>query len=119
MSFAIGSTQASLQALSAMSIPAPQSTYRPYSTEVNLGDGLVRGMGFPIATWHWGFLSATQRDLLKALCTGQSSQVYIRTMINDLSYVEFQAVMVWPSEEERATSRILDITIEFHRLVEA
>ncbi|HZU86602.1 MAG TPA: hypothetical protein VFF78_03895 [Anaerolineaceae bacterium] len=119
MSFAIGSTHAGLQALTVMSIPAPQSTYRPTSTDVRLGDGSVRGMGFPVATWHWGFLSAAQRDQLRALCPGQSAAVYIRTVKDDLTYDDFSAVMVWPSEEERAAGRVLDFTLEFHRLVEA
>lgn len=119
MEFAIGNTLAGIQALRALSIPAPQSTYRPYSTDIRLGDGTMRGMGFPIATWHWGFLSAAQRDLLRTYCTGQSALVYIRTPKDDLSFVDYQAVMVWPSEEERASSRVLDFTLEFHRLVEA
>lgn len=118
MEFAIGTTLAGMQALSAMSIPAPQTTYRPYSIDVRLGDGLVRGMGFPVATWHWGFLSAAQRDALKAYCAGQSAQVYIRTPKDDLNFNDYQAVMVWPTEEDRVAGRALDVTLEFHRLVE-
>ncbi len=119
MEFAIGSTLAGMQEIRDMNIPAPQSTYRPYSTDIRLGDGSMRGMGFPVATWHWGFLSAVQRDLLKSFCVGQSALVYIRSIKDDLSYADYQAVMVWPTEEERAAGRVLDFTLEFHRLVEA
>ncbi len=119
MEFAIGTTLAGMQALSAMSIPAPQSTFRPYSTDIRLGDGTMRGMGFPVATWHWGFLSAAQRDVLKAFCAGQSALVYLRTTKDNMVFDDYQAVMVWPTEEERAAGRVLDFTLEFHRLVEA
>src|SRR5512142_323364 len=63
----------------------PQWTYEPYSSYANLGDGTRRGLGFPVATWHWQFLRDTQREALRALCPGLSASVYVRTLTNETS----------------------------------
>jgi len=101
----------------------PQWTYTPFSDHVVLGDGSVRGLGFPQATWHWQFLRDTQREALRALCPGLSASVYIRTLTNESSsgvrtYGNFLCVMYWPpASEDKQAGNVLGFTLEFHHMV--
>ena len=98
----------------------PKSTYTPYSEQQVLVSGLIRGVGFPVASWSWGVMSRVHRDALRVYCTGQSANVYIRTKTMDSSdsYSNFSAVMVWPTlEEERDTERRIKLKIDFRFLV--
>ncbi len=120
--YEIGSTS-SLTNVESLTVPVPppKSIYKPYSQMIGLGDGTVRGAGWPTAEWRWGYLTQAQRDQLRTFCTGASSNVYIRTRIMDTadSYAYFQAVMVWPIEsEERDASRRIDFAITFQKLVQ-
>lgn len=102
-------------------LTAPKSTFHPYSQMIPLGDGTVRGSGWPTAEWRWGFLSRAQRDQLRQFCTGASAAVEIRTKTMDSadSYKYFHAVMVWPVEsEERDAGRRIDFVVRFQKLVE-
>ena len=102
-------------------LPPPRSTFKPYSQAVNLGNGRVRGNGWPVAEWRFGFLKQAQRDQLRAFCPGASACVYIKTRTNDSadSYQVYTATMVWPQSEERdADGRRLDFVVEFINLQE-
>ena len=79
-------------------------------------------MGFPVATWSWDVLTRAHRDALRVYCPGMSSAVYIRTKTMDSSdsYANFNAVMVWPTQdEERDTERRIKLKITFRFLVPA
>ena len=109
-------------AVSGSSVPVsyPKSTFIPYANEVQLVSGLVRGLGFPRATWIWNVITRAERDALRTYCTGKSAAVYIRTKTMDSgdSYHTYSAVMVWPTQDEqRDTQRRLEFKIEFRALV--
>src|SRR5512139_3417785 len=107
-----------LESLSPAVYP-PKSTYRPYYEAVQLANGKARGLGRPIATWRWGFLTLAMRDKLRGYCTSKSADVYIRTRINESdAYGTFSAVMIWPDDEEKQAGRRLNFTIEFRNLVQ-
>lgn len=97
----------------------PRSTFAPWVATVDLGNGLSRAMGRPLASWQWGVISLAQRNSLRAYCTGKSARVYIRTRKNDSSdaYVTYDAVMMWPDEETKQAGRRFPFTIEFRDLV--
>ena len=120
--FGIGSTQAGITALSALATPVmdPKSTFSPYSQDIRLGDGTVRGSGWATAIWSWAFLPRAARDQLRTFCPGKSAVVYIWTRTMDSSDVfgAYQAVMVWPTDSEtRDFTRRTDFKIQFQRLV--
>lgn len=103
-----------------VSVMPPKSTFSPYASTVDLADGSKRGIGAPIATWHWDFLPQIMRDQLRAFCTGSSADVYIRTLTKDnaMSFKYYFAKMFWPvTSEETAATRRLDFTITFGQLV--
>ena len=119
--FAIGTamTPTNLEALATPVIP-PKSTFFPSASKVTLADGSDRAVGAPTATWHWGFLRQTQRDMLRTFCPGTSATVYIRTYTKDLTSAPkyYQAVMHWPTDaEETDASRRIDFTIKFDQMV--
>jgi hypothetical protein len=125
--YCIGTTYGNLTNVENLtpSIPGPEAMkhFQGYTHTPDLGNGLVRGGGFPKTAWHWGFLSAAQRDVLRSTyCSGKSSNVYIRTTDGSYTsgsptYKVYQAVMIWPDTEDRFAGRSLDITIEFRNLV--
>lgn len=109
-------------AVSGSSVPVsyPKSTFTPYSEEQQLVSGLVRGVGFPRAQWIWGVITREERDALRQYCPEKSATVYIKTKTMDTadSYHTYQAVMVWPTqEEERDTQRRLQLKITFRTMV--
>ena len=101
-------------------LEAPKPLFMPWLESKNLGNGRARGAGRPKGTWVWGYVTRTQRDILKTYCVGKSSLVYIRTSMNDNSdaYVTYSAVMLWPDGDEgRDAGRRINFTIEFRNLV--
>ena len=123
-SFEIGATEETMVNLESLASPIipPAWSYTEYSNEIQLPNGKVRGMGFPKATWHWGYLEAAEREVLRALCAGKSAEVFIKTPTNEdndgLSYSVFQCVMVWPAGETPTVEIYPDFTLEFRHLVE-
>ena len=111
------STSGSFKLLSVLLIPNPESQFHDSAERVRLGNGLTRGIGLPTATWHYGWLSAAQWKALKAFCTSESANVFIATMKNDGTYVEYSAVMVMPETYVVRATRYIDLSIEFNNLV--
>lgn len=101
-----------------LGLAAPKSTFRPYSQAQKLGDATIRGGGWPLAEWQWGFMRRANRDSLRAFCTGASRQVIIRTRQNDSAdaYANYRAVMVWPEEEKRDAGRRIEFVVKFQAL---
>lgn len=121
--FKIGSTLLGITSLDALTVPLldPSTTFQNYSQLLDLGSGLKRGAGYPIAKWIYVFLSQAQREQLREFCTGASAEVYIRTRTRDEDlyatlFKTYKAVMIWPEQEEYRNSRRLDITFTFTRL---
>jgi hypothetical protein len=96
----------------------PDWTYTESSNPVELANGHVRNLGFPLITWHWGFLSAADRTLLQTYCPGKSADVFVRTPVADCTFRTFQAVMVWPAGEDPSVGIYKDVTIEFRYPIE-
>lgn len=117
--FEIGSTSdtVNLESL-ATPVEPPDFTYTEWALEVKLANGQVRGMGFPQASWIWGYITSAERTMLRSFCSGKSAMVYIKTPDNSRTYKKFQAVMVWPAGEDPTADILPDFTIEFRHLVE-
>lgn len=94
----------------------PDWSYAPYSREDVLGDGTVRGSGYPVAEWHFGYLTQTEHDALRAYCSGKSANVYMVTKTNANTYGTFTATMVWPDNVRFENSKALDVTFKFLKL---
>lgn len=121
-SYGISSSSSQITLLGSLTTPVtpPKSIFRPFSLQIPLGDGTVRGAGWATAIWHWDVLSRAERDMLRTFCTGQSASVWIQTRTMDTadSYAVYSAVMVWPIvSEERDTGRRMRFDIEFRKLV--
>ncbi len=127
-SYEIGTTQVGLVNLGSLTVPvrAPRFTFSPYSKPIQLGNGRIRGAGWPKATWRWDVISAKERDQLRAFCSGASAVVYIKTRVNSNNgtvvdqYKVFQAVMIWPEPEgERDFTGVRkDFEIQFQAMIE-
>lgn len=117
--FEIGAALATCATLTSRGIPEPEANFTDYAELVTLGSGVVRGLGFPSATWHYGFTSNAQWDLLKAFVTGASTSVCIATMRNDGSFLRYNCVMELPITYVLRSTRVVDFTINFTNLVAA
>ena len=117
--FMIGLTEMDLTNVEELGEPleAPKSEYSPYARTVNLGNGGKRGVGFPMASWTFGLLTVEQRDQLKEFCPGASGEVVIRTKLNDDTYADFQATMLWTDVEDRWYGVKRNYQILFRNLV--
>lgn len=96
----------------------PQADFQEYSTRVMLADGIMKGRGFPVVTWHFGFLSPSDFDFFKAFCTEASSAVYIATMDNNRDYKRYSCIMTLPEKYTRRNDKGIDVTITFSHLIE-
>ena len=110
------STSGGFQLLSVLAID-PESQFKDYSTIVKLANGKQKGLGYPVATWHYGYLTEEQWTTLKSYCTAVSSDVYIATMNNNGDYVVYSAVMNMPDQYIVRATRYIDITITFTNLI--
>ena len=122
MAYKIGTNTTSLtdlESLATTSVPYPRSVFKPYSEQIPLNSGGVRGAGAPTVEWQWGFLTQAQRDKLRTYCTGASATVYIETKTVDSAdtYATYSGDVVWPEQEERETGRRLDFVLVFKNLV--
>ncbi len=119
-SFEIGTTQIGMINLENLATPVipPDWDFSDYSDEITLPNGRVRGIGYPRATWRWGFLEIAERTMLRTFCAGKSANVYIKTFNNAGTYKIYSAVMVWPSGEDPNCDLYLDFVLEFQNLVE-
>ena len=119
--YAIGATQEGMQYLFELGIPAPKNSFTPFREVVSAGNGTVIGQGWGEEEWAWGFLSDTQRGVLKNLCAGLSAYVYIRTYNDSLAtpaWKDYRAIMLWtPGAEERDNDHRLKFGLVF-RLIE-
>lgn len=116
--FKIGATAETMVTLLSLGVPAPKYEYGIFSGEIVLGDGTARGVGFPVTAWHWGFLTSAQREALRTYCPGKSAIVFMRTIKDDGTYADFEAVVIWANQEERQAGRIIDFTLSFRNMVE-
>lgn len=116
--YQLGATEPGMDYLYNLGIVAPKSEFRPFSKNVVLGNGIKKGLGFPVAIWHWDYVTKDQRDNIRAFIDGLSSEVYFATRIEDDSYVSFRGVMTWAEEEEKYAGRRFDLTVEFTHLIE-
>lgn len=105
--------------LEQLQITPPKSAFKPWVESKDLGNGTARGMGRPMATWQWGFISRSQRDTLKTFCLGKSARVFIVTRQNDSSdiYTNYDAVLLWPDEEDKTAGRRLNFALQFRDLI--
>lgn len=110
------STSGSFKLLSVIAVD-PESTFTDAATRVKLANGKMRGLGYPLASWNFGYLTQDQWTALKAYCTEASSDVYIATMGNDGTFIVYTAVMSMPDQYTIRATRYVDITISFNNLV--
>lgn len=95
----------------------PVSTFQPYAEIKPIDSGGVRGVGFPVVEWHYGFIPATARNIFKSYCLGASADIYISTFVQG-SWIDYQGKMIWPLQERYAVTQYLDWTLVFTHLVE-
>jgi len=103
----------------------PDWSFQQYATAIRLGDGTLKGQGFPVAIWRWNFMTNANRDELKDLCPNLSALIYIRTPTNeidvygDLVWGTFQCIMNWtPEDEDKQVNKTLGLIVTFTHLVE-
>lgn len=119
--FKIGTTKEGMASIESLAtpLPAPRARYQPGSERVTLASGQERWIGWPVAVWEFPQLTEAQRDALRGFCSGASATVYIATLIDSAgkTYDDFQAVMVWPEEEDRRAGYAFGLEIKFQALV--
>lgn len=117
--YEIGSTPASMTNVESLTTPlaAPRHGFVEFSQDVELASGLVRGAGWPVATWSWDILTSAEWEQLKTFCTGKSADVGIKTRKDDGTYESYYATMVRPGSVRKDSGRVLDVVIEFRDLV--
>lgn len=117
MAYAIGASLGTLQTFRDLGLMAPyQDAYVPNGVEVEAADALVYGHGFATTAFRWGFISQTDRDLLKAYCPGKSAIVYVRLRNDNWEWSICKAVMIWQPETPPVTGTILDFSVQFRIL---
>jgi len=111
----------SMTALSALTtpVPDPEQEFSPFSGEKDLGDATQRGLGFPMAVWHWKFLTSAQYAQLRTFCAGKSASIYIKTPNDANTFTKYTCVVIWPQRVKRDAGRAIDVTLGFRLLVAA
>lgn len=104
-------------------VPAPKGIFTNYSQPLDLGDGSLRGGGWPTAEWQWKYLTRAQRDILRELTSpsaaASSSQVYMKTLQNESTdlFAVYLGQCMWPQAEPKDATRRVPFTLRFRALV--
>jgi len=124
--YEIGTTLGTMATLASIGAINPESQFTDYPDSIKLADGTTRARGFPTASWHYGYLTPTQYNALRAFVTLASAEIFIATLNNNREFVRYTGVMVMPDtfvlrNTAGSDNRLgyVDVTIEFNRLVEA
>lgn len=102
----------------------PDWTFKQYATASKLGDGKLKGQGFPIAVWRWNHMTNANREVFRTFCLDLSATVYIHTPTNessagDLIWKTFQAMMNWtPEDEDKQVDQTIGFILTFTHLIE-
>jgi len=95
------------------------------SRVVQLGDGSLREQGWTQAAWHINGLRGEQYDAIIAYKTAMSTQLYIRTLMNDGStYANYLATAIFPVKPVRGNPTdvedgvVEDFTISFIQMIQ-
>lgn len=115
--FEIGSTLVGIATLDSLTIPLPEAQFVNYSSSSVIGDGRIRGNGYPQAIWHYGYLKEAKYDLLIAFCSTASAFVYFSTLTNGNSYARYYGIMIPPDRYVIRSGRYVDVTFTFTGLV--
>lgn len=123
--YELGTTIDDITDLMALGLAAyPRGSYRPFSDAIRDANGVLHGVGFPVAEWHWDIMKPGESDILAEFLDGAlSAPVFIRTRLNRLAtneytWATYSAVMNWPSgDEDVQAKRSVGMTITFTRLV--
>jgi len=93
-----------------------------YTEFIPLGDGTIQAQGWLEAEWHLNGLRDASYTALVAYRTGQSTELYIRTLSEDGKTLKnYRAIMVWPLgaiRRDHTTYVVLDFTIKFIQMIE-
>lgn len=116
--FKLGTSAGSMELLSDLNVFWPFWEYEPFSAAQQGGDGLVKGGGWATATWHWGFLTYAQYQVLRTYCTGKSATWYVRTPKTTYDYLNVEVKVEWPDNERWHQGRVLDFELKFTDLTE-
>lgn len=116
--YKIGTTLGGMTLLSSLAtpVPWPRATFS-MGERTTVASGAARDLGWMSAEWLFPLLTDAQRDQLRTFCTGASATVYIRTQDVDAVYRNYQAVLVWPDDEERRGGLVFDLRLRFRALV--
>lgn len=127
--FEIGTTYAgrvNVETLSTTPNMAPAARYFTYADVVPTGENGAYGRGSAIIEWHWdGFIPSDMFVALRAICTGASASVYIRSRTErgapttSTDYTYYTAKMIWPDEKsyEYRDGKYTGFILTFHNPV--
>jgi hypothetical protein len=116
-----------LTLLVAGGITPPKGNFMLYTQPLDLGDGSLRGGGWPTDEWKWVFLPRAQRDPLRGAFFSTdtipaspvvSKRLYIRTSVTEAAdqYRVYRAWALWPQKEDRQATRRLSFSIRFRAM---
>lgn len=126
--YKIGTTLLGMQELGVILSPDgdvfdPDSSFQDFAEAIELADGTLKGVGFPIVKWRWNHMTDENRQVLKNLITGLSGPVFIHTPTNEVDlyglriWDDFSAIMKWtPEDEDKQAERTLGLFITFTHL---
>jgi len=122
MTYKIGTTQAGLTDLAALTVPLPRpyAPFRRYAEVINTQDLGAVGIGFPSCTWTFAKLTYAQVAQLKTFCANASASVFIETMNSTGSYKQYSCKMIWPIEDNTPATagNVENLTVTFRGLVD-
>lgn len=77
--------------------PGGGSGFFAYGESIITGSRARATRGAPFVIWNWGYVYVDMFNAFRALCTGGSASMVIRTIKADnTNYEYYDCVMVWP-----------------------
>jgi hypothetical protein len=111
--YELGETLLNIASLTSLGIPNPQSQHYDYSQSVVIGNGQTKGLGYPRATWYYGYLTQPQFKALSDFVSGLSATAYFSTMTNTTDFKTYRGIMRIPETYKIRKNDYIDVSIEF------
>jgi len=111
--YAIGTTAAGIQSMTALGLPWPRAEVVDYAEYVETGDGGLVGQGWLQCRWRFDQITAAQAAILE----GYIGACYIRTLLQSGSYATYSARLRTSPRLAPKVGQLFDYVAEFVKLV--
>ena len=111
--YGIGTTAANIVSLQSLGINPPRASVPEYTSYVEIGSGIKKGIGWLVDTWRFHWISQAGITALRVYIATKSASIFIRTLNENGTYSVYSAIAHWPDKQPPTVGDINDFVLTF------